>query len=63
MKAIKKLSDDLRRKLISLEADMAEDITLDDVMRLGGNGLIEFSKNGGLKLTKKGRKAVERIEE
>lgn len=62
MKALRKLSDHQRRILVSLETEMPEDLALDDVMTLGGNGLVEFAKGGGIKLTKKGRKALEIIE-
>lgn len=62
MKVIRKLSAHQRRILISLESKTPLEFTLDDVMTLGGNSLIEFTKGGGIKLSKKGRKAVQLIE-
>jgi hypothetical protein len=62
MKAIRKLSDDQLRILISLQTGKPENLAMDDVMTLGGNGLVEFAKSGGIKLTKKGQKAVGIIE-
>jgi hypothetical protein len=61
MKAIKKLSPEQRELLLQIETIAPEKLSVDDIMALGGNRLIEFTKGKGFKLTKRGHKALEAI--
>jgi hypothetical protein len=62
MKAVHRLTEAQKSILITLDKAMPPDLSLDDVMALGALGLIDFTKSERFKLTKKGLKALEKVE-
>jgi hypothetical protein len=62
MKALKRLNEAQRQLLIRLRSEIPIDISIDDVMELGANRLIEFDKPRGFKITKRGEKLLAHIE-
>ncbi len=62
MRELRKLTERQKQILIEMQSSVPGEVSLDDIMALGSRRFIEFSKSKGIKLTKRGEKALEHIE-